>query len=159
MCFKSMGSNICTYQYHWKFSCHCKTSQGRCKKAQEERIFTAVLRAIGSVKLGTRGTGTIVPSFPKCSSPAPPLCNLILRRNDEDRQHPYFLKEFELHEHTQRYRHEHERLISYRRSRGKSQITPHRSFSWLLCLKSNRPIASSLILPKWTFDYKYLVLM
>lgn len=43
------------------------------KRALEKRIFTAVLRAIGSVKLGTRGTWTPVHSCPKCSLPAPPL--------------------------------------------------------------------------------------
>lgn len=101
LCFKSMGSNTCSYQQHWEFSCHCKTSCGTCEKAQKKRIFTAAVRAIGFVKLGSRDTWTPVPSCPKHSSPASPLCNLIPRRNEDDQLHPYFCgKESELHEHT-----------------------------------------------------------
>lgn len=33
MCLKSTGSNTCGYQQHWEFSCHYKTSCGRCEKA------------------------------------------------------------------------------------------------------------------------------
>lgn len=114
MCFKSTDSDTCGYWQRWDFSHHYKTSHQSCeKKAQEKRIFTAVLRAIGSVKLGTRGTWTPVPSCPKCSLPAPPLVNLIPRRNEEDQLHPYFCgKEFELHKCTGRYQHEHKRFNS-----------------------------------------------
>lgn len=88
----------------------------------------------------------------QCSSPAP---TLIPRRNKEW-LHPYFCgKEFELCEHREILTWKKKILLG--KCRGKSQIVPHRPFYiWFPCLKSNRPVEITLILPKWTFDHEYL---